>query len=97
VNVGAKARLMLTEDDELKRELDRLDPRGILGWISLAATLFNIVYSAIVPYYTFDFLISTSFLFGVLACMHDKSPIPRVSLVLLGLHLAIVAILRISS
>jgi len=88
---------MQLEDDDLKRELDRMDPNDLLGWISLIATLFNIAYSIAVPYYTFDLLISTSFLFGVLSIMHNNRWQPKLSLALLGIHLVAIAVLRMAA
>jgi fluoride ion exporter CrcB/FEX len=85
---------MMSEEDEIRSELDRIDPNDLLGWISLATTLFNLAYSIAVPYYTFDWAISASFIFGVLSIMHNKRIVPKISLVVLALHLGVIAAIR---
>jgi hypothetical protein len=82
------------EDEELKVELDKIDPRDLCGVISLISTLFNVVWSTFHTLYTFDTLISVSFILGLLAILHKNSRFGKVSLVILGIHLAVIAALR---
>lgn len=88
---------MNLEDDEVRRELDRIDPKDLCGVISLASTLFNIVYSALNYRYTFDALISISFILGFLSILHKNSAIAKASVGLLACHLAIIGALRLVS
>lgn len=76
-------------------EIRRLDPRDVCGWVSLASTLINIVYSAFNALYTIDALISISVVLGILSLLNRNRLIPKLSLGLLALHLATVFILRI--
>ena len=85
---------MRFEDADIKRELERLDPRDALSFISLGATLLNIVSSILTPYYTFDVLISISWLGGLLSICHRDSLIARISLITVFAHLGIIALLR---
>ncbi len=86
---------MSLQDDELQRETQRIDPHDIFGWLSLAATMINIVYSIVVPYYTFDWLISTSLVLGILSIANRNKIIPKISIFLLFLHLSVVAVIRL--
>jgi hypothetical protein len=83
------------EDEELRVELDKIDPHDLCGVISLISTLFNVVWSTFHALYTFDTLISVSFILGLLAILHKNSRFGKVSLVILGIHLAVIAALRL--
>lgn len=82
------------EDEDLKSELKRIDPKDYLGIFSILSTAFNIIYSAIYHYYTFDTLISVSLIFGILSVMHKNGIIAKISLAALFAHLSIIGLLR---
>lgn len=83
-------------DDELGAEAQRLDPKDTFGALSLAATLFNIVYSVFNSLYTFDWLISSSLILGVLSIANRNRLVPKISLALLAIHLGTIAVIKMA-
>jgi hypothetical protein len=89
-------RELMDIEDEDKAEMDRLDPKDVFGYISLGCTIFNVIYSTTNSLYTFDWLISTSLILGLISFAHKRSWAAGLSLGLLGLHLATIGILRLA-
>lgn len=83
-------------DKDLTRQLHRLDPHDVMGYLALAATLGNIAVSAIMPYYAFDVLISVSFIFGVLSILNWGSLAGILAVGLMICHVVVLHILRVA-
>lgn len=83
-------------DEDLTRQLHRLDPYDVMGYLALAATLANIAVSAIMPYYAFDVLISISFIFGVLSILNWGSLVGKLAVGLMICHAVVLHILRVT-
>lgn len=85
------------QDEEVRGELERIDPHDLFGFISLGSTIINVVYSLLHNFYTFDVLISISFILGLLSVLHKNSRMGKISIVVLVIHLGAIGLLRLLS
>lgn len=82
-------------DEELTRQLRRIDPHDAMGYFALAATLTNIVVSIVTPYYTYDFLLSLSLLLGILSILNRNGIAGKAALAIMVVHVLAMHALRI--
>lgn len=82
-------------DEKLSAELRQFDPYNAMGYIALAATLSNIVVSIVVPYRTYDNLLSVSLVLGLLSLLNRRGPLGAAAVAIAVAHLVALYALQI--
>ena len=86
--------LRFLRDEELTRQLHRIDPHDAMGYLALIATLANILVSTTTPYLTLDVLLSMSFVFGILSTLNSNGILGKVALAIMVVHALAMHVLR---
>lgn len=79
--------LRFLRDDKLCAELRRFDPYNVMGYIALAAALSSIFVSLVVPYRSYDDLLSVSLVLGVLSFLNRPGLLGAAAVVITAAHL----------
>lgn len=87
--------LRLPRDEGLCAELRQFDPYNVMGYIALAAVLGSIVVSLVVPYRTYDELLSVSLVLGLLSFLNRPGPLGAAAVVITATHLMVLHALQL--